>query len=116
MTARGTATIKVGEREVHILYTNRAILTAEKQLDRGIVQILQTFSEGGSYIDLVALLRVGMEAARVDARSGGRSISNDDALNVLDEIGFAAAIEPVMTALAAVLSYGTGDEEPDPNA
>lgn len=98
-----------------MLFTNRAIVSAEKQLGKGIIQVLNEFAAGGSYTDLVALLRAGMEAARLDSRSGGKPVSNDDVLDVLDEIGFAAAVEPVMVALAAVVSYGAEESEPDPN-
>jgi hypothetical protein len=116
MGARGEAVIRAGGQDVQVLFTNRAILSAEKQLGKGILQVLQDFQAGGSYTDLVALLRAGMEAARLDARSGGKPVSNDNALDVLDEVGFAGAVGPVMEALAAVVSYGAGDEEaPDPN-
>jgi hypothetical protein len=113
--ARGEATIRAGDREVQVLFTNRAILAAEKQAGKGIIQMLNEFSAGGSYTDLVALLRAGMEAARLDARSGGKPVSNDDAINVLDAVGFAAAAGPVMEALAAVISYDGGEGEADPN-
>jgi hypothetical protein len=112
--ARGEATIQAGDREVRLLFTNRAILAAEQQLGKGIVQTLNEFSSGGSYTTLVALLRSGMEAARQDARAGGKPVSNSDALDVLDAVGFAAAAGPVMEALAAAISYA-GEEPADPN-
>lgn len=68
--ARGERVIQAGEREITVLFTNRAILSAEQQLGKGIIQILNDFQSGGGYTELVALLRVGMEAARQDARAG----------------------------------------------
>jgi hypothetical protein len=41
MSARGVGTIKVNGHEVPILFTNRALLTAEKQVGKGILGILQ---------------------------------------------------------------------------
>jgi hypothetical protein len=120
MGARGERTIQFDGRAVTILFTNRALMSAEKQLGKGIIAILNEFNSGGGVGDLVALLRAGMDAARIDARSGGKSISNDDALQVIDEIGFAAAATSVMEAIADVISYSAKEgEEPqngsDPN-
>lgn len=117
MSARGEAVILVGGKEVQVLFTNRAIIAAEKQIGKGIMQALSDFSSGGgSYTDLTALLRAGMEAARQDAKAAGRPVSNDDAINLLDQVGFAGAAGPVMSALAAVISYSSnGDEAGDPN-
>jgi len=118
MAARGERTIQAGGREIRLLFTNRALLSAEKQLGKGILGVLSGFMSGESGItELVALLRAGMEAARQDARVGSRSVSNDDALEVIDEIGLTAAMGPVMEGVAAVVSY-SGDEpeaDPDPN-
>jgi hypothetical protein len=116
--ARGETTILVDGREVSILFTNRALLTAENQLKRGILGVLQGFMDGTSgYTDLVTLLRVGMEAARVDARAGGKPVSNSDALDVLDAVGFTKVAGPVMEALSAVIGYSaeaeSGDEDPN---
>jgi hypothetical protein len=120
MSARGEGTIKVNDREVPILFTNRALLSAEKQVGKGIIGMLNGFVEGGSGIgDLVALLRAGMEAARQDAHGRGKPVSNDDAMDIIDEIGFTAAIVPVMEAVSAVISYGSeanpSEQSDDPN-
>lgn len=112
MPARGVNTINVNGREVHILFTNRALLSAEKQLGKGIVGVLQELGGGNAGIgDLQALLRCGMEAARQDERRGGLPISNEVAMDVIDEIGFAAALVPVVEAVAAVISYSQGEPE-----
>jgi hypothetical protein len=111
MSARGESTIKVGDREVPILFTNRALLNAEKQTGKGIIGILNGFVEGTSGLgDLVALLRCGMEAARLDARRGGKPISNEDAIDIIDAIGFTEAIVPVMEAVSVVISYASQAE------
>ena len=120
MGARGESVIRYAGHEVQVLFTNRAILNAEQQLNKGILAVLDEFMRNvGGYTELVALLRAGMEAARIDARSGGKPISNNDALEVLDGAGFTAVVGPVMEALAAVISYTTeadGSQGPaDPN-
>ena len=118
MGARGEKTIQVNGRDVTILFTNRALMQAERQLNKGIIEIMNGFSTGGRISDLVALLRTGMEAARLDARAGGHPVSNDDALQVIDEIGFTAAITPVMEAVAEVITYQTEESSQngsDPN-
>jgi len=112
MGARGESVIHTSNGEIYLLFTNRAILTAEKQLGKGILGVLDGFVNGSSgYTDLVALLRAGRDAARMDNRGSGRPVSNNDALDVIDQVGFAAAITPVMEALAAVISYDAGNED-----
>jgi len=113
--ARGEATIQTDDGEVEVLFTNRALATAEKFLGRSIIGIAQGFVDGGSGItEVVRLLQVGMEAARRDARSGSRAVTLNDAFAVLKQAGFAAVAAAMMEAVAAVLSYG--QEEADPNA
>jgi len=116
--ARGEAIIRSDDGgEVEVLFTNRALATAEKFLGRSIIGIAQGFSDGESGItEVVKLLQVGMEAARRDARIGSRAVTLNDAFAVLDEAGFATVAAAVMEAVAAVLSYGPGEETDDPNA
>lgn len=110
MSARGEGTIQAGERVVQVLFTNRALAEAEKELGRGIIGVVQTFVESGGIADVAALLRAGMEGARRDQRQGGRPVTILDAYEVLDEAGFGAVADVVMTAVAAVLGYGSGDD------
>lgn len=114
--ARGEATIQAGDREFVVLYTNRALAEAEEQTGKSIIQISEGFANGATGVsDLAYLLRAGMEAARRDAREGGRPVSMPTAFEVLDDAGFAVVAEAVMLAVAAVLSYGTSAEDSDPN-
>jgi hypothetical protein len=120
MSARGERTIQVGKNEVRVLFTNRAVAEAEKTLGKGILGVLQGFSDGRSGIsDVAILLQCGMEAARTDAREGGKRVQLSDAYAVLDEVGFGQVTGPVMEAVAAVLSYdgqANGQaENADPN-
>jgi len=111
MAARGENVIHVKGREVYLLFTTRALLNAEQQLGKSISAIMRGFVTNTlGYTELVALLRYGMEAARMDARSGGRPVSNNDAIDIIDEVGFMAAINPVMEAVAAVASYKASEE------
>ena len=121
MAARGESVIHVKDREVYLLFTIRALLSAEKQLGKSIPDVLKGFVTNTlSYTDLVALLRSGMESARMDARTGSRPISNNDAINVIEEMGYMAVTPVVMEAVATVMSYKPDEEiaaegDSDPN-
>ena len=111
--ARGEATIQAGEREVCILFTNRALAEVETRLKQSIIAVAGGFADGTAGVtELVHLLRAGMQAARREAREGG-SVSLDEAFQVLDEAGFTAVTVAVMEAVSAVLSFGTGDQAPN---
>jgi len=113
--ARGEATIQAGEREVHILFTNRALAETEGAIGKSIIGVAQGFTEGTTGVgDIAHLLRAGMEAARRDARAGGKVVTLKDAFQVLDEVGFTAVSVAVMEAVSAVLSF-SGEQEQDPN-
>lgn len=113
MTARGEGIINANGREVVLLFNNRALANAEKELGKGIVEVIGSFQSGGSVGDIAILLRHGMEAARRDQRVGGRPVSMVDAYAVMDEAGFTAVAASIMEAVAAVLSYGGGAIEDD---
>lgn len=111
--ARGEATIQAGEREVHILFTNRALAEVETQLKQSIIAVAKGFAEGTAGVtELVHLLRAGIQAARREARESGR-VSLNDAFQVLDEAGFAAVTVAVMEAVSDVLSFGAEDQVPN---
>jgi len=114
--ARGEAVIQISDqREVHVLFTNRALANAEKMLHRGILAIAQGFMDGESGVsDIATLLLAGMQAARQEAHTGGRQMTLNDAFEILDEVGFAAVAGPVMEAISSVLSYGSSNGG-DPN-
>jgi len=113
--ARGEATIQAGEREVHILFTNRALAEAESEMGKSVIGVAQGFAEGASGVsDIAHLLRAGMEAARRDAHTGGHVVSLNDAFQVLDEVGFTAVTVAVMEAVSAVLSFSGEEQDPNP--
>jgi hypothetical protein len=114
--ARGEVTIQRNDGgDVRVLYTNRALANAEKMMRKSIVEVARGFAEGQSGIsDIAYVLLAGMEAARVDARIGGKQYSMNDAFDVLDEVGFAGVAGPVMEAVSEVLSY-SGAVPADPN-
>jgi hypothetical protein len=109
-SARGDAVIQDGKREVRLLFTNRALANAERQIGKSVIAVAQGFSRGDTGIgDVAALLSAGMEAARQEARTGGRATTLSDAYGVMDTVGFERATQAVMEAISAVLSY-KGDE------
>jgi hypothetical protein len=121
MGARGENIIHVEGREVPILFTNRALMGVEKRLKKSILAIADGFASTDSGMtEVIVLLHVGMEAARVDSRAGGKPVTMDDAYEVIDKVGFAAVAAPVMEAVAVVLGYSPesdiGEDGADPNA
>lgn len=121
MSARGEGTIQVNDsKEVPILFTNRALGGAERDLGRGVISVVQSFSDGGSINDVAILLQHGMQAANRDAGIRQR-VTLPQAYEVLDEAGFATVAAAVMESVAAVLGYTPDDDildqngQPDPN-
>ena len=115
--ARGDITLQAGNREVRLLFTNRALAEAEGAMGKSTIAIAQGFATGEgalSIIELAHMLRAGMEAARRDAREGGRVISLNEAYDVLDEVGFIEVSKAVFGAISEVLSYGSTEAE-NPN-
>ncbi len=120
MGARGESTIQTETGEVRVLFTNRALVAAEKAMGQSVLAVSQGFVGGESGItEMVHLLHAGMEAARHDAREGGRRVTVNDAIRIMDEVGLAGVAGPVMESVAAVLSYDPAfakdAEEEDPN-
>lgn len=112
MGARGEGIIQANGTSVSVLFTNRAVAEAEKELGKGIIAVASSFQDGtGGIGDVAVLLRAGMEAARRDERRGGRPVTILDAYGVLDEAGFSAVAQVVMAAVADVLGYGAGNVE-----
>jgi len=105
--ARGEATIQDGEREIRLLYTNRALANAERALGKSVIAA----SQASGVYDMVQLLLAGMEAARQESRVSGRAYTLSDAYKVMDGVGFVKVTNTVNEALAAVLSYGTETRE-----
>lgn len=115
MSARGQEIIKLpDDREVVVLFTNRALADAEAQMGKSVIGVAQGFTAGQSTLtDLTHLLRTGMTAARRDA-GDRRPVTMAEAYAVMDEVGFTAVAQAVMPALAAVLGYD-GENGADPN-
>lgn len=114
--ARGEGVIRNGESEYRILFTNRALAEAESATGKSIITIAQGFTVGATGIgDVAHLLATGMEAARRDAKAGGRTITLMDAYRVMDEVGFTSVARVVMEAVAAVMQYSAEDEGESPN-
>jgi len=110
--ARGSTTFFVGDQEIRVLYTNRALAEIEANLNKSIVEISQGFSDGKTGIREVAtMLRFGMEASRRDMRDGGRSVTMDDAYKILDELGFAEIAAAIIPAIVDMLTPKTEDDD-----
>lgn len=109
--ARGEGALNVGERTYTLLYTNRALAEAERATGKTITEIARGMSSGSVGVgDVAAMLLVGMEHARREARAGGRSYTLNDAWTILDQLGFPSVAAAVMEAVAAVLTYSQDEE------
>lgn len=117
--ARNEAIIQAGEREYRLLFTNRALAEAERTSGISILALVNGFVENTSGInELAHLVRAGLEAARKEAREGGRPYTLNQAFEIFDEVGFAPVLQTVLEAVSEVLSYDsrTAEEDDDPNA
>lgn len=121
MSARGEAIITAGDKEVRVLFDNRALAEAESSMGKGIIATLSAAQAKNDIQikDLAQILRAGMSAARRDAGKG-KPATLIEAFAVLNWAGFGLVAKEVMTAVAAVLSYdptkgSDAGEEADPN-
>lgn len=101
----GYATIVTPDREIPMLFTNRAIANAEKIMNKGILGVLSGFQDGGSGVfEVAVLLQAGMEAARVDGRLSGSRTTLNHAYKILDDVGFTFVASKVFEAVGEVIS------------
>jgi hypothetical protein len=106
--ARGECRIEVeGEGERVILFTNAALMTAEKELGQSITRIIQKYERGDvSISDYAVLTRLGLETARREYKEARASYTLVDAVHIMDAVGFVNVASMVYGALAAVFGYG----------
>lgn len=123
MGARGERVILAGEKEIRILFTNRALADAEEMMGKSVFGVARGLATGQSGIgDIAHLLQAGMQAARRDAGERPAAVSLDNAYAILDEAGVTPVAIVLMEALTVVLSYnphtatnGRGPDDADPN-
>jgi hypothetical protein len=118
--ARGEGILQLDDGEVRVLFTNRALAEIEQKLALKLKLLsgesaISEFLLGLGVGDTAQVLQVGMEAARHDARAGGRSTTLSDAYRVLDEVGIVQVSTVLVEAIAAVLTFGVNSEEADEN-
>lgn len=120
--ARGECRIEVaGEGERVILFTNQALMTAEKELGKSITRTLQQFERGDVFIsDYAILLRLGLETARREYKEQRGSYTLAEAIHIMDVVGFVPVAAVVYGALSEVFGFGVkkpgGKEEEAPPA
>lgn len=121
--ARGEAIIETDDREVRVLFTNRAMAEAEKRLgdSKTIYNVIALGVEaGGAGVgDLAIVLAAGMQAARRDSRASSRPPSLRDAYALMDEVGTNVVFLIVQQAILEVVMYDravpTPEEDEGPN-
>lgn len=112
--ARGEGYLELDGESHAILFTNRALADAERATGKTMLQLMQSAQGGALGIgDIAHLLAVGLEYARREGRTGGRSYTLNDAWRFLDQLGFAAVAAVVLEAMAAVMAYSRTDQGGD---
>lgn len=114
--ARGEGFVTVGGERIEVLFTNRALMEAEQATGKTVLELARAATNERLGIgDVAKLLAIGMEnarraQARRDGTPGGRTRNVNDALDIMDKVGFSTVTACVMGGLAAVLSYDEDDE------
>ena len=108
--ARGESHIMVGEDEVALLFTNRALADVERILGRSIVRILaDSQTKDISISDLARMLQVAVSAARREA-GDTRPFNANDSWEAMDQAGFQNVLVAVFLGITAVLDFEPGKE------
>jgi len=109
---RGEGSIQVGDREYQIFFNNRALAEAERVLGKSMGVLASQISTGLMSVGEVAdLLRIGVNAARREFRLRVSPMNRDDALAIMDEIGFVPASQAVIEPLTEVLMYDPSEAD-----
>jgi len=109
---RGEGSIEVGDREYQIFFNNRALAEAERVLGKSMGVLANQISTGLMSVGEVAdLLRIGVNAARREFRLRITLMNRDDALAIMDEIGFVPASQAVIEPLTEVLMYDPSEAD-----
>lgn len=111
--ARGEAVLEVRGTVYPVLYTNRALAVAEREVGRPVLKLLKDLiadeMESLTFDEAARLLQIGLEAGRRDAQVARRPYTLDDAWAVMDAVGFLAVARTVLVAMGAVVKFGAGD-------
>jgi hypothetical protein len=104
--ARGEGYLELDGETYAILFTNRAIAEAEQATGKTILQLVNAGASNGLGMREVSqLLTVGLTWARREGLGTARGNVAQDAWRLLDQLGFAACLEIVLTALADVIGF-----------
>lgn len=106
--ARGEAFLRVGEDEVAILFTNRALAEGERVLGRPIGQ----WGSSLGVEDVIKLARIGLNAARRESRPSEHAYTVDDVWTISNEVGLGALSTALGEAVKTVVNW-QGEDGPD---
>ena len=110
--ARSEVIVTVGDEEVELLFTNRALAEAERAMGKGLWSGLRT--DELRLDDVANLLRAGLAAARRERSGAGKPVSMEDAWRIMDALGFQKALQIAAEAIAQVLTYEPEDDANPP--
>ncbi len=111
--ARGEGYVEYEGERKPVLFTNRALAEAEQVLGKSVVSLVRYNTPG--FDDTIKLLAIGMEHGRRDAKEARRSYTVNDAVAVMDQMGYSQVVLIIVEAIAAVISYKAGEkDESDP--
>ena len=104
--ARGEGYLELDGETYVVLFTNRSLADAERATGKTVVQMANASQTGSLGIgDVAHMLAVGLEWGRREGRQQGGTYNINDAWRLLDQLGYAACAEVVLSALADVLAY-----------
>ena len=110
--ARSEVIVTVGDEEVELLFTNRALAEAERAMGKGLWNGLQV---NELRVDDVAyLIRAGLAAAQRERGRTGKPVSMEDVWRLMDAVGFQKALQIAAEAIAEVLTYEPEDDANPP--
>ena len=108
MGARGECRFDIGEEEERaVLFTNAALMTAERELGKTLPGIIRQLAAVDlSLTNCRTLLRIGLETARRENHEARASYTDADAQKVLDLVGYFTVTEQLSKAIIEVFNYG----------
>jgi len=113
--ARGEGYLELDGKRYELLFTNRALVEAERLTEKSAMRFLRDAKAGDISIgDVAQYVSVGLRYSSRDGGVQGAGLDVNNAWRLLDGIGFETVAAVVLVALAAVMSYQRGDIDSPP--
>lgn len=94
-----TGETRIGDSHVHVMFNTRSISLLEERLGGGMKDWLAKLQSDGGITDVIILLWGSMEGYRRRESTRPEPFTEDDAANLMDEVGIQVATEDLAVAL-----------------